>query len=278
MYDDYAYDKNKRSMQDNMSCTVATPLKLYQTMMWYVNRCPVEVGGLFSFDTTQLGRSIRFAMTDMMLLPQEGASFLVALDNDDVARWIQDKFPDGKRRDVGWWHSHVHMRCEPSIRDTDTANALCSMGGITLTLILNKDEEASVRMDTNYRDIPIACKGKLAIQLPATLAAADKEALEQEFTEKVHVQERGEHNTSWDRGKDFVHKMAKGEGRIARAYQAVEKRKYGDKKRTDYGYSKRGYLGGTFCKNQPCVARLVTETELRAGYCYTCLRTIDNEN
>ncbi len=159
---------------------IAIPYKIYEQIMFFVDKSTIECSGLGKIVVTNDG----YKVTETVLLKQENTATHTEIDAAAVAKALFD-LRDSQGGMYFWWHSHVNMDTFWSKTDKDTIEEI-GRNGLCVAVVFNKKREkrgavflkgSTLQPDLYFDDIPVSI-----VQESATKEV--KEAWAKEFEEK----------------------------------------------------------------------------------------------
>lgn len=124
--------------------TLIFPPKVFEELRYIVNKCPDEVGWLFTVDKTDEGN---FIIGEVFTPPQTVHATEAEISAQEYLNWYNVLEEDGKEpaeRLYGWGHSHVNMPVQPSTQDEEQFMAYGETCPFFIRTIHNKKGEIRV--------------------------------------------------------------------------------------------------------------------------------------
>ena len=156
--------------------------KPYDKIMWWVNRCSQEVGGIGKVvNDPERG----LIVTDAFLSKQTVSSADVELTAEQLTDTMVEHFGKGEPGELlFWWHSHVNMDVRWSGTDLDTFYRH-GRDGMLLGIVFNKKGEKTTALFLGGdKHRPPVFLDNLPLTVEQTIPL-DNEEMEKEFIEKV---------------------------------------------------------------------------------------------
>ena len=154
----------------------------YHKIMWWVHRCPVEIGG---YGTVLHDPETGYYIKDAFLVGQEVTGADVEFSPEQEAEALEEYHKEEGEL-LFWWHSHVNMAVVWSSTDYENIYRK-GRDGLIISTVFNKKEEMrtsiyigtqGMRHEFFKDDIP------LVVEDPVY---EDEEVLEKEYKDKVVV-------------------------------------------------------------------------------------------
>jgi hypothetical protein len=160
--------------------TVRMPEGVWKRLVAYIDRCPMEVGGLGTVD--RVGDSL--VVGDVFLLEQDCSPASTVLDPAAVAKFVTDWATRGEdpARLRFWWHSHATFDTDWSGIDYATM-ALMSRENWLLAFVGNHKREWRLRL-TTQTPFPMALD-RLPLTVVPDLDPALLKSVDEEMGAKV---------------------------------------------------------------------------------------------
>jgi len=145
-------------------------------MFAYATEADGEVAGLL------VGRleDEEVTITEVVLLPQTASAASVELDEKGMAEYMA---ANPTKLVIGWWHSHVDMKCFMSGTDDKTNETMCDGAGYCISIVCNKSGDFKAKVYCRAKTFPIQMVDD--VELICVMSTKDLEAVKKEVAEKV---------------------------------------------------------------------------------------------
>lgn len=170
-----------------MICKLVIPDRVYQKIMFWVNKADFEVSGFGT--VTHDPKTKTFRIEDAFLVKQEGSAAATDICANDLGKAMFEAHKMGLKGTLNfWWHSHVNMDVFWSGTDKSTIEDL-GKNGFILATVFNKKEEMRSAFCTNV-DVPflgprVEFIDNLDTEIERFLDAEEVEQWEKDFDAKV---------------------------------------------------------------------------------------------
>lgn len=122
-----------------MKLTVNIPRRVYDKIMYFVDKAPFEVSGMGTVVYNRITRE--FDVEEVWLVDQEVGPAHTDIKEQDLMKLMYELHKSGCKGTLNfWWHSHVNMDVFWSSQDKDTMKEL-AQNGYCVATVFNKKHE-----------------------------------------------------------------------------------------------------------------------------------------